>query len=241
MDRAAALCIVGDLGVIRNAFSASLSRHKRASGKSRMVTATRRLSVSPRAVATRRMLDGATHIPSVESSLAGAADRPADSFCALMVCMIFGGNNSSSDRRSTQPKNTVGRYYGGVSGLAPIAESPDIQITTAAYHEAGHIVVAAALGLSLRPEGIMVGQDAKGLACYWKEPDRTDASVEANILASFAGFYAEKRLRAISGSQARDYFAVIWSTDWKEARALEGKFSLAYLGNRNIHAVNDEL
>ena len=40
---------------------------------------------------------------------------------------------------------------------------------------------------------------------------------------------------------ARDYFAVIWSTDWKEARALEGKFSLAYLGNRNIHAVNDEL
>ena len=158
-----------------------------------------------------------------------------------MVCMIFGGNNSSSDRRSTQPKNTVGRYYGGVSGLAPIAESPDIQITTAAYHEAGHIVVAAALGLSLRPEGIMVGQDAKGLACYWKEPDRTDASVEANILASFAGFYAEKRLRAISGSQARDYFAVIWSTDWKEARALEGKFSLAYLGNRNIHAVNDEL
>ena len=53
----------------------------------------------------------------------------------------------------------------------------------------------------------MVGQDAKGLACYWKEPDRTDASVEANILASFAGFYAEKRLRAISGSQARDYFA----------------------------------
>src|SRR5438874_8219091 len=34
MDRAPALCIVGDLGVIRNAFSASLSRHKRAWGRS---------------------------------------------------------------------------------------------------------------------------------------------------------------------------------------------------------------
>lgn len=135
----------------------------------------------------------------------------------------------------------MGRYHGCVSGLAPIAESLEIQITTAAYHEAGHIVVAAALGLCLRPEGIMVGQDGKGFGCYWKEPDGTDASVEANVLASFAGFYAEKRLRSMRGFRPRDYFGVIWSTDWKEARALEGKFSFGYLGDRNIQAVHDEL
>jgi len=35
-------------------------------------------------------------------------------------------------------------------------------------------VVAVALGLPLRPEGIMIGEDGKGFACYWKEPDLTD-------------------------------------------------------------------
>ena len=49
--------------------SLDVTIHKRASGKSRMVTATRRLSVSPRAVATRRMLDGATHIPTAASHI----------------------------------------------------------------------------------------------------------------------------------------------------------------------------
>jgi hypothetical protein len=107
-----------------------------------------------------------------------------------------------------------------MSGEAPIdRESIEVQITTAAYHEAGHIVVAAAWGLPLRPEGIMIGEDGKGFACYWKEPDLTDSSVEANVLASFAGFWAEKRLRSMRGFQPREYLGVIWSTDWKEARA----------------------
>lgn len=128
-----------------------------------------------------------------------------------------------------------------MSGLAPIAESLDIQITTAAYHEAGHIVVAAALGLCLRPEGIMVGQDAQGLACFCKEPDGTDASVEANILASFAGFYAEKRLRAMCGYKPRDFFAVIWSSDWTEARRIEKLFSDNYLAGRTIPGVQETL
>jgi hypothetical protein len=56
----------------------------------------------------------------------------------------------------------------------------------AAYHEAGHIVLAAAMGLPLRPEGVMSGEDGKGFACYWKEPDLTDSSVEANVLSFFA-------------------------------------------------------
>jgi hypothetical protein len=110
-----------------------------------------------------------------------------------------------------------------MSGEAAIeGEGVEVQITTAVYHEAGHIVVAAALGLPLRPEGIMIGEDWKGFACYWKELDLTDSSVEANALASFAGFCAEKRLRSMHGFQPRESLGVIWSTDWKEARALEG-------------------
>jgi hypothetical protein len=129
-----------------------------------------------------------------------------------------------------------------MSGDAAIdGESVEVQITTAAYHEAGHIVVAAALGLPLRPEGIMIAGDGKGFACYWKEPDLTDSSVEANVLASFAGFSAEKRLRSMRGFQPREYLGVIWSTDWKEARALEAKFSNAYLGDKSIPAVHEEL
>ena len=81
----------------------------------------------------------------------------------------------------------------------------------------------------------------KGFACYWKEPDLTDSSVEANVLASFAGFCAEKRLRSMRGFQPREYLGVIWSTDWKEARALEAKFSNAYLGDKSIPAVHEEL
>jgi len=114
-------------------------------------------------------------------------------------------------------------------------------MTTAAYHEAGHIVVAASLGLCLRPEGIMVGQDAQGLACFCKEPDGTDASVEANILASFAGFYTERRLRAMRGYKPRDFLAVMWSPDWIEARAKEKLFSGSYLAGRTIPAVQETL
>ncbi len=87
----------------------------------------------------------------------------------------------------------------------------------------------------------MIGEDGKGFACYWKEPELTDSSVETNVLASFAGFCAEKRLRSLCGFQPRAYLGVIWSTDWKEARALEAKFSNAYLGDKSIPAVHEEL
>jgi hypothetical protein len=140
------------------------------------------------------------------------------------------------------PRNSSEPYHRSMSGSAAISgENLEVQIETAAYHEAGHVVVATALGLRLRPEGIMVGQDAKGLACYWKEPDGTDASVEANILASFAGFSAEKRLRSMRGLQQRDYFGVIFSTDWKEARVLQGKFSPVYFGDKGGRTIHDEL
>jgi hypothetical protein len=88
---------------------------------------------------------------------------------------------------------------------------------------------------------MMIGEDAKGFACYWKEPDSTDLSVEAYVLASFAGFCAEKRLRSMLGFQPREHLGVIWSTDWKEARALETKFSTPYLGDKSIPAMHEEL
>jgi len=149
--------------------------------------------------------------------------------------------------RRASKRNLGGRtfhrhYHRNMRGATGIdGESLDIRIVTAAYHEAGHVVVAAALGLRLRSEGIMVGQDGMGLACYWKEPDGTDPSVECNILASFAGFCAEKRLRSMRGFQTLNYFGVIFSTDWKEARALQPKFSSSYFGKKNIQTIHDEL
>ena len=67
----------------------------------------------------------------------------------------------------------------------------------------------------------MIGEDGKGLACYWKEPDFTDSSLEANVLASFARFCAEKRLRSLHGFQPRECLGLILSTDWKDDRTLE--------------------
>ena len=63
-------------------------------------------------------------------------------------------------------------------------ENLEVEIEIAAHHEAGHIVVAAASGLQLRPEGIMVGRDTNGLACFRKESGDADIYIEAKILAS---------------------------------------------------------
>ena len=62
-------------------------------------------------------------------------------------------------------------------------ESVEVQITTAAYHEAGHIVVAAALGLPLRPERIMIGEDGEGFApdCFAPPPDRKTSTTEHSV------------------------------------------------------------
>jgi len=117
----------------------------------------------------------------------------------------------------------------------------ETQITIAAHHEAGHATVAAVRRILLRPEGIMVGQDAQGLACYRKEPDRTDASVEAHILASFAGFYAENHFRKMRGHQPRDYEILRQSLDWQEARSIEGLLSDTYLAGRSVSTVHKAL
>lgn len=60
-----------------------------------------------------------------------------------------------------------------------------------AYHEAGHIVIAAAVGLDLRPAGILmfeVRNLAAGIACYWE-----DGEVEPVLQALRAGQMAQIR------------------------------------------------
>jgi hypothetical protein len=60
-----------------------------------------------------------------------------------------------------------------------------------AYHEAGHSVTAAAVGLDLRPAGILmfeVRNVAAGIACYWE-----DGEVEPVLQALRAGQMAQQR------------------------------------------------
>ncbi len=79
-----------------------------------------------------------------------------------------------------------------------------------AYHEAGHIVVAAVLGLDLRSKGITIWEAAEdvmdGLAGYWD--DETDW--EKNLQAVRAGQIAQWRKFPKSdttgGKPDNDYF-----------------------------------
>jgi len=87
----------------------------------------------------------------------------------------------------------------------------------------------------------MVAQDAEGLACYCKRPDSADRSVEANVLASFAGCYAENYFRRKLGYRERGHEEITWSLDWKEARGIEGRFSWDYLAGRGIKEVHESL
>jgi hypothetical protein len=62
-----------------------------------------------------------------------------------------------------------------------------------AYHEAGHIVIAAATGLRLRSEGLMIDAVGEGLGCYCKDPGESDVSRERIIISAFAGCFAQNR------------------------------------------------
>jgi hypothetical protein len=107
-----------------------------------------------------------------------------------------------------------------------------------AYHEAGHIVVAARLGLDLRPKGITIWKAAKdvmdGLAGYWDD----EADWDKNLQAVRAGQIAQWRRfpkSDTSGSKPdNDYFfkvlkehfagsiaSHIWESVTNKADALE--------------------
>jgi hypothetical protein len=116
-----------------------------------------------------------------------------------------------------------------------------IAIEIAALHEAGHIVIAAAQNLKLRPEGLGVDPHGEGLACYCKDPEDCDVSRERVLLSTFAGFKAEKHFRAKRGFEQRDPQRVIDSADWWEARGVIGKLSNHYLSGRTVWSVMVDL
>jgi hypothetical protein len=117
----------------------------------------------------------------------------------------------------------------------------EIRLAIAAHHEAGHIVIAAALGLPLRSEGIMVDTDAEGLACYCKEPEESDHSRERVMLATFAGCYAQNRFCGANGYPALEDPARIGSGDWYEARRISIKLSDGYLADQGIKAAHESI
>ena len=73
-------------------------------------------------------------------------------------------------------------------------------VESVAYHEAGHIVVAAAQGLPLGKCGLRIDEMGAGLACYrCKQPDGStnvgpDIWRERTILATFAGHFAHRKV-----------------------------------------------
>lgn len=121
--------------------------------------------------------------------------------------------------------------------------SVEVQTAIAAQHEAGHIVTAAALGLSLRPEGIMVDSDAQGLACYALAPEDSDESREAMVLSTYAGYLSQKQFCEDNGYQCPhvDDMSVICSQDFQYARRVEGELSSRYLGSRGMGQVGIDL
>lgn len=117
----------------------------------------------------------------------------------------------------------------------------EARLAIAAHHEAGHIVIAAALGLPLRSEGIMVDTDAEGLACYCKEPEESDYSRERVMLATFAGCYAQNTFCGANGYPALEDSARIGSGDWYEARRIFIKLSDLYLADQGIKAAQESI
>jgi hypothetical protein len=123
-----------------------------------------------------------------------------------------------------------------------VLERISVKVTCAAYHEAGHIVVAGAKGLRLRHEGIIVDSYGEGLACYCKQSDGTDVSRERIIVATFAGFYAESRFRGERGYPTTA--PEVWfprSGDGLYASRLLSEISVEHLLNWNVPATQAKL
>jgi hypothetical protein len=117
----------------------------------------------------------------------------------------------------------------------------DIRVMYGAYHEAGHIVIAAARGLALRPDGLMVISDGNGLSVYCTQPEASDHSRESVIVSTFAGYYASKRFcDEHSYPDLLDRNVVI-SPDWLEARKIIDMLSAEYLSGNDLWTVQHRL
>src|ERR1035441_1728699 len=97
------------------------------------------------------------------------------------------------------------------------AGDTNIDLEWAAVHEAGHLAIAAVQGLRLRSEGLGIDRSAQGIACYCKDPDESDLSRESVIIATFAGFKAEERIRKDRTYPFPEQGGVKIRGDWIEA------------------------
>ncbi len=123
-----------------------------------------------------------------------------------------------------------------------VPDDVDVKVMRAAHHEAGHIVIAATQKLRLRPEGLGVDLRGEGLACYCKRPDDSDLSRERVIVATFAGYYAERRFceeRGYPASAPDQWF--LHSLDGLEAREVISELSDEYLANENVPTIQRNL
>lgn len=109
----------------------------------------------------------------------------------------------------------------------------EMRIERAAYHEAGHIAIAAVLGLTLRPDGLMIDSCREGVAIYCTQPEDSDPSREAVILSSEARYWAETRFceeRPCSGPDAN---GPVMYCDHIQSWEIMKTFSTKYLAGEN--------
>jgi hypothetical protein len=116
-----------------------------------------------------------------------------------------------------------------------------------AYHEAGHIVVATALGLRLRPKGIQIWEAAPnvmdGLAGYWDHETDWEKNLQAVRAGQIAQWTKFPNTDTTGSKPDNDYFFRIakehfpgilagnlWETTTKEAHALLQQHWAAVIG-----------
>ena len=117
----------------------------------------------------------------------------------------------------------------------------EVQFICTAHHEAAHIAVAAAQGLRIRPEGFCMDTLGEGLACYCKYPDDSDLSREQIIIATFAGYMAQRKVCADLSLIDPNADNVLASRDWYEARVLLTGLSAAYFDGMSISQIQSNL
>lgn len=114
------------------------------------------------------------------------------------------------------------------------------QIIRTAYHEAGHLVVAAIQNLKLRSEGLAVDTRGEGLACYCKQVGDSDEKRESIVVATFSGYNSEYKLCAEHGYPGPDEMLLIFSSDAREARETITKLS-NLSANRTVFQIEEAM
>lgn len=141
-----------------------------------------------------------------------------------------------------QPNDAASWTHNGQKTGTGAPEDLEVLMACAARHESGHLAIAAVKGLRLRAEALFLDRGAEGLACYCKQPDTSDYSHERIIIATFAGYYAERRFRVANSHlymPADEFF--LRSVDGREARELLVNMPAARLFNGSVPATHVKL